>query len=78
MEMVDIEYELKLLNLDNPNYEFWNKLSDQAIKNIAKRYRLDESAVIFNIVWNWEHKLSRKQRWLIIAEASNQEKQFWI
>lgn len=77
IEWTDLEYELKLLDPKTVNWEYWDQFSDLVIKNIARRYNLISDSRIFNIVYNWPLPLSRKQRYLIIFTASEQEKQFY-
>ena len=77
MELIDIEHELKHFNDDDINYDYWNYLSFDQIKLIARRYELDAlDPIVFSIIWNFS-VISKKQRYYIIHRAAQIEKTYW-
>ena len=72
---IDLLDEIRHLDLDNPNDEILNGISDREIRWLIDHYDLSKhNAKIFGMRYNWEHEnFSRKQRFMVIAESHHRE-----
>jgi hypothetical protein len=72
---IDLIDGLRSLDLDDPDEDLIDSVSDGDIRWLIDHYDLSKhNPKIFGMRYNWEHpNFSRKQRWMVIAESHHRE-----